>query len=117
MSVSKNQKTLLIEMVEEILLNEGELETLKLLINDLSTGKIDSKQLKIAIIKSRANALERIIDIFPFYHKRILNQKEIDNFATDNNTPPEALLELEEKNKFLEEIGIRINKIVSNLST
>lgn len=102
-------------MVEEILLNEGELESLKLLINDLKTGKIDSRQLKIAIIKSRANALKRIIDIFPFFHKRIVNQQEIDKFVTGNNIHPGVILELEEKNKFLEEIGARINKIASNL--
>ena len=102
-------------MIEEILLNEGELNSLKLLITDLSIKKIESKQLKIAIIKSRANAVKRIIDIFPFFHKRILYQKQIENFTDIDNSSPELIQELEEKNKFLEELGIRINKIVSNL--
>jgi hypothetical protein len=81
MSVDTDQKKLLMGMIEQVLLNETELESLKLLINDLSTGKIDSKQLKIAIIKSRANALKRILAIFPFFHKRIINQQEIDKFS------------------------------------
>ena len=114
MSVSKDQKKHLIEMIEQILLHEKELEILKVLINDLSAGKINSKQLKIAIIKSRATALKRIIDIFPFFHKRINNQQEIDKFT--GNINPEVAQELEEKDKFLEEIGIRINKIVSSLN-
>jgi protein tyrosine phosphatase len=114
MSVDKDQKKLLIEMIELILLNEKELEILKVLINELSAGKIDAKQLKMAIIKSRATALKRIIDIFPFFHKRIINQQEIDKFA--GNINPEVIQELEEKDKFLEEIGVRINKIVNNLS-
>ena len=115
MSVDKDQKKLLIEMIEQILLNEKELEILKVLINELSAGKIDTKQLKMAIIKSRATALKRIIDIFPFFHKRIINQQEIDKFT--DNINPEVIQELEEKDKFLEEIGIRINNIVSNLNT
>ena len=117
MSIDKDQKKLLLEMIEQILLNEKELESLKLLINDLSTGKIDSKQLKIAIIKSRANALKRIINIFPFFHKRITNQQEIDKFTVSNPIHPELIQELEEKNNFLEEIGARIDKIAYALKS
>lgn len=113
MSIEKDQKKLLIEMIEQIILNEKELDNLKMLINELSVGKIDTKQLKIAIIKSRATALKRIIDIFPFFHKRIINQQEIDKFTGNSN--PEIFQELAEKNKFLEEIGIRIHKITANL--
>ncbi len=115
MSIGKNQKQLLLEMVEQILLNEKELESLKVLINQLSAGKIESRQLKIAIIKSRANALKLILGIFPFFHKRIINLQEIEKFTVENKISPEIIQELEEKNKFLEEIGIRINRIVSNL--
>lgn len=118
MSIDNNQKKLLLEMIEQIILNENELESLKILINDLSAGKINSKQLKIAIIKSRATALKRIMDIFPFFHKRIVNQQEIDKFVLNTTAiDPKLIHELEEKDKFLEEIGIRINKIVSNLKS
>ena len=115
MSINNDQKKLLLEMIEQILLNEKELESLKLLINDLSAGKIDSKQLKIAIIKSRSNALKRIINVFPFFHKRIINQQEIDKFTVNNSIHPELIQELEEKNNFLEEIGIRIDRIANTL--
>jgi len=116
MSIKKYQKKHLVEMVEQVLLNENELGSLKLLINDLSSGKIESKQLKMAIIKSRAEALKRIIEIFPFFHKQILNQQEIDNFTVnDNNSNPELVQELKEKNSFLEEVGNRIDKIVNQL--
>jgi len=117
MGINVDQKKLLLEMIEQIILDENELETLKLLINDLSTGKITPKQLKIAIIKSRASALKRIFDIFPFYHKRIVNQQEIDKFTGNNNIDPGLIQELKERNIFLEEIGIRINKIVNNLNS
>ena len=113
MSIDIDQRNLLLGMIEQILLNEDELGSLKLLINDLSAGKVNSKQLKIAIIKSRANALKRIIDIFPFFHKRIVNQQEIDKFTSEIS--PGLIQELTEKNSFLEEIGIRIDKIVHSL--
>lgn len=115
MRIDKDQKKILTEMVEHILLSGEELESLKVLINDLNKGKIDPKQLKIAIIRSRANALTRIIDIFPFFHTQINNQQEIDKFTTNDKISPDAIQELEEKNKFLEEIGIRISNIVSQL--
>lgn len=115
MSTDRDQKKLLMQMVEQVLLNERELHTLKILINDVSTGKIDPKQLKIAIIKSRAHTLTRIIEIFPFFLKRIRNQQEIDNFTLERSNDAELFQELEEKNSFLEEIGIRINNIVNNL--
>jgi len=116
MSLERDQKKLLVELIEQVLLNENELGSLKLLINDLSAGKIDSKQLKIAIIRSRANALERILEIFTFFHKRLVNRQEIDNFTVENDVQhPELVQELREKDRFLEEIGIRINNIISNL--
>jgi hypothetical protein len=115
MSVDSDQKKLLMEMIEQILLNEKELESLKVLINEVSTGKKDSKQLKIAIIKSRTLALQRILDIFPFFHKRILDQNEIEKFTVNHNTSPGLIQELEEKNTFLEQIGLRIHSLLDTI--
>ena len=115
MSTDRNQKKLIMQMIERILLNEEELTALKMLINDVSTGKIDSKQLKLVIIKSRVNALKKIIEIFPFFHKRINSQQEIDTFTTEGSNDPQLLQELEEKNTFLQEIGTKINNIVNQL--
>ncbi|MHA2036259.1 MAG: hypothetical protein ACW972_08905 [Promethearchaeota archaeon] len=115
MSVDTDQKNMLMEMIEQVLLNEEDLDSLKTLINGVSSGTKNPKQLKIAIIKSRVEALKRILDIFPFFHKRILNQHEIEKFTSEYNNDLKLHLEIEEKNTFLEQIGIRLNKILDKL--
>ncbi|MFW9897079.1 MAG: hypothetical protein ACFFD7_14835 [Candidatus Thorarchaeota archaeon] len=120
MSINNDQKKLLSEMLEQILLNELELESLKLLINDLSNGKSTPKQLKITIIKSRTNAIKRILDIFPFFHKRITSQREIEKFTLEEKIKPnfnsDLKTELDEKDRLLEQIGKRVHTILENLS-
>ncbi|MFW9822046.1 MAG: hypothetical protein ACFFE4_03880 [Candidatus Thorarchaeota archaeon] len=120
MGIDREQKKLLSEMLEQILLNELELESLKLLINELSNGKISAKQLKIAIVKSRVNALKRVLDIFPFFHNRITTQKELEKLSFEEKFKPNLDLdlkqELDERDRFLEQIGERIYHILENLS-
>ena len=106
----KEKEQVFSEMIEKIFFNKHELEVLKKLITDVSTGKMPPKQLKIAIIESRAKMIKRISHIFPFYYKQMSNQREIDKFTHDGNDS-QLIEELEEKNRFLEELGRRIHTI------
>jgi hypothetical protein len=98
------------EMIEKIFFNKHELEVLKKLITDVSTGQVQPKKLKLAIIESRVKMIKRISHIFPFYYKQVSNQREIDKFTYAGNNS-QLIEELEEKNRFLEELGRRLHTI------
>jgi len=104
-NLSKNE---LMDIIEPILFNEEELSNLKDLINDVGSNKIEPKQLRKAIIDNRASIMERLINIFFFQVKREFNLQEIDSYAGND-----SLLnsEMEEKDKFLEQIADRIQVI------
>ncbi|MFX1479635.1 MAG: hypothetical protein ACFFCI_16050 [Promethearchaeota archaeon] len=110
----KKKEHIFFEMIEKILFDERELEILKSLITDVSTGKIPPKKLKLAIIENRARIINRISHIFPFYYKQLTNQREIDNFTYNGNIS-NVENELEEKNKFLEELGEKLYTIKTKL--
>jgi len=110
----KEKQQIFSEMIEKIFFDERELEDLKSLITDVSTGKIAPKQLKLTIIENRARMINRISQIFPFYYKQLSNQREIDNFTYNENNS-NVNEELEEKNKLLEELGERIYTIKTKL--
>ena len=107
----------LTEMIEKILFEEGELNNLKHLINDLQNGKIHPKQLRAAIIEDRAKMLNKIIRIFPYYHRQITYQEEIEDF-TEKDIEAEIKKELEEKKELLKRVGNWVkntrNKIINN---
>jgi hypothetical protein len=110
----KKKEQVFFEMIEKILFDERELEILKSLITDLSTGRIAPKKLKLAIIENRARIINRISHIFPFYYKQLANQREIDHFAY-NGISSNVDNELEERNKLLEGLGERLYTIKTKL--
>ncbi len=98
------QQQILSEMVEKILFNEKELEILRELINKVGRGSTDPKQLRTAIIENREIIKNKILNLFPFYHKQISYQRQIDNFA-ERDVSLEKIKELEEKNELLRKVG------------
>ncbi|MFX1323991.1 MAG: hypothetical protein ACFE8N_03475 [Promethearchaeota archaeon] len=113
MNLKYHQKVLA-DMVEKILFNETDLQILKTLINEVSSGRTDPKQLKVTILNSRANMLQRITSIFPFYTKRIEDAKEIEQFS-GNGTNAKLKKELDEKNALLQLLGEKIGMIERKL--
>lgn len=91
-------------MIEKILFNEKELEVLKDLISDIRVGRTEPKQLKAAIIENRANILNKILNIFPYYSKQISYQQQIDDFA-GRDLSLQIQNELKEKNELLKRVG------------
>lgn len=111
----KEHQKVLTEMVEKILFDEVELQRLKTLINEVSAGRTDPKQLKATILNSRANMLGRILNIFPFYIKRIESRREIEQFSgTGANVKFQR--DLEDKNSFLQLIGEKLKELELKLS-
>jgi len=103
-SKNKGQQQNLSEMIEKILFDVKELELLKALINNVGMGSAEPKKLRTAIIENRENIKSKILSIFPYYHKQISYQQQIDNF-TERDSPSQIQNELEEKNDLLRKVG------------
>lgn len=103
-SKKQGQQKMLSEMIEKILFDEKELEVLKDLISDIRIGRTEPKQLRAAIIENRANILNKILNIFPYYSKQISYQQQIDAF-TEKDSSLKIQNELKEKNDLLRRVG------------
>lgn len=103
-SKKQGQQKMLSEMIEKILFDEKELEVLKDLISDIRIGRTEPKQLRAAIIENRANILNKILNIFPYYSKQISYQQQIDDF-TEKDSSLQIQNELKEKNELLRRVG------------
>ncbi|KKK47139.1 hypothetical protein LCGC14_3158210 [marine sediment metagenome] len=101
-------KKKLMDLIEPILFNEKELLDLKDLITDVGTNKIEPRQLRKAIIDNRVKVMKQLIDTFFFQVKREISQQEINNFTKGNS---QLKTEVEEKDRFLEQIAERIQAI------
>ena len=98
------------EMLEKMIFNEKDLNTLKIAIENMNMGKISPKELRKYIIASRGKIIEKLLKFFPFYLKQTTIEKSMEKFTKpDINIKLEQ--ELQEKNKFLEEVGFKVNKI------
>jgi hypothetical protein len=110
--MNEKEKDYLYEMLEKLVFDENQLLILKEKIEQVANGTISSKLLRKQIIDFRMSIMERLFEFFPFYVKQSSTQKQLTNFIDSSN---ENFEELEEKNKLLEEISGRINKIYKNL--
>jgi len=102
------------EMLEKMLFNEKDLNGLKIAIENMNMGKISPKELRKYIIESRVKIIEKLLKFFPFYLKQVTIEQSLDEFAQPDISI-ELEQELQEKNKFLEEVGFRINRIHAKL--
>ena len=59
------------EILEKMLFNEKDLNSLKIAIKDMCMGKISPKDLRRYIIESRVKIIENLIKFFPFYLKQM----------------------------------------------
>ena len=101
---NNGQQKDLSEMIEKILFDAEELEILKGLISEVKIGRAEPKQLRTAIVKNREIILNKVVRIFPYYHKQISYQQQIDDF-TERDLSPQLENELEEKNNLLKRVG------------
>ncbi len=106
------------QVVEKIIFNDDELETLKIAIRNFTEGKIDEKKLKHLLLQCRGRMVEDITDFtFLFAEKRTQNllQTEVNKELSTTQTKIESQLrkEIEEKNQLLETVAKRIDQLVS----
>ncbi len=107
-------------MLEKIIFDEVYLEQLKNSINRVATGQLSPKSVRKLIFEHKTHLFQNMLELFPYYLNQVNNDRSLEQFTgesmeenIDNNT--ELIKELEEKNKFLEEIGVRVNNIHKKL--
>ncbi len=101
--------------IEDILFDEEQLDHLKILIKKLYNNTVTPKEFKTFILKQKANSLKRIFGLFPYYIKQIKINDSLRQY-TEGSLNSDSTNELQEKNKFLEQVGIRVNYLVNKLS-
>lgn len=106
------------QIVEKIIFNDDELGQLKIAIKNFTNGKISAKELKRLLLQCRARMVEEITDFgFFFAKKRTANLTQ----TVKNKQQPSSLNkveshlrdELKEKNRLLENVADRVNRLVS----
>lgn len=102
------------EALEKIIFNEELLDTLKNAIDGASADKLSSKQLKLLIIQQRTKIFKDLLEFFPYQVENYLDLNSLEEL-TSNQGDPELNRELEIKNQFLEEVGMRISRIHEKL--
>ncbi len=121
MSIAKSNdndffKKLLYGLLEKIIFNEKDFEVLKKAINDITLGKIEPKELKERIIKSRIRILEELIEIFPFYVEQVNNRISINNFkAGDNKNDTE--INNNERDEFFNQISHKLDTLYEKIKS
>ncbi len=106
---------ILSDFLEKIILNEKDFNKLKAAINDLSLGKINSKDLKETIVKSRLRILEEVSRYLTFYTESTSTKISMDNSVPVPKGDPALIKELEEKNELLEQVAGRVDNIFKQL--
>ena len=102
-------------LIEKVLFDKTQLDELKLIINQLNARKISPKDVRSYILTQKERDLGKLLELISFFIKSVkqdnssreLIQKPLDN---------EVLSELQEKNEFIEKMGVRINSLVNNLN-
>ncbi len=103
-------------LVEKIIFNEDELETLKIAIKNFTEGKTNAKELKELLLQCRGRMVEDISELTFMIAQR--SQAEIPTPQSASPTKVESQLrkEIQEKNELLETVARRVGKLVSKLS-
>ncbi len=115
--MEKNE--LLAEYLEKIVFNELDLRSLKHSIENIEINKEEKKELIKIFISHLAIMFEKLNEKLPFYFESYLVKLNITNplkeIDTENTDLSKIKTELNEKNKFLTEVGFRINTIYKKL--
>jgi len=105
------------EILEKLVFDDGDLTNLKVSIDKVMTGQISRRQFRETIIESRSRIFERITEFIPFYLRQKKKDDALNKFAEPDNHMIHSELEeqLNEKNRFIEEVGIKISNIYEKL--
>ena len=102
-------------LIEKVLFDKTHLDELKLIINQLNARKISPKDVRSYILTQKERDLGKLLELISFFIKSVKQDnsgRELTYKPLDN----EVLSELQEKNEFIEKMGVHINSLVYNLN-
>ncbi|MHA2287694.1 MAG: hypothetical protein ACXABG_02785 [Promethearchaeota archaeon] len=108
------------QVVEKIVFDEDELETLKTAIREFSNGKMNAKHLKQLLLQCRGRIVNDVSQFLSFCIDRKKNEdlsSEDDKSAKDkliNQTYIHLQQELSEKNELLKTVAKKVNSLAEN---
>ena len=111
MATDVNSLDILKGLVEKVIFSGDNLNLLKIKISQLSRDEITPKEMKQLILNQRATMLDEILELFPFFFKKL---QENDNSRTNSSDINISDLEqkLGEREELLELVARRIQGLV-----
>ena len=113
--MTTNKHEVLNDMIEKVLFNKAQLNELKDFINQVDSGQVSPKDVRMLILTQKEKNLEKLVELISFSLKQGKINNSHKSFSED---PPnrDILDELQEKNSFLEKVGIKVNNLVNELT-
>ena len=102
------------DSIEKILLDPDSLETLKKTIDDVIIGKMIPREFRKMYIENRRIEIKKLNRLFQFYNKQSIKLQSIQDF-TQNTNNPQLEKELQGRNQFFEQVGLRVKTIYEKL--
>ena len=111
MTTTLNSLDILKGLVEKVLFHQDNLNVLKTKITQLSRNEISQKEMKQLILNQRASMLDEILELFPFYIKKIQENRNSRTNSSNSDTS-ELEKKLREREELLELVARRIEGLV-----
>lgn len=101
-------------LLEKILFNTTEFDTLKTIIHEVSTGKKPAKILRAQIIQEKIRVLEDLVEFFHFYVQ--YSTQNIKQSSSDTSFKDKEILlqKIKEREELLEIIAKKLDQLTNN---
>jgi hypothetical protein len=107
-----NSLDILKGLVEKVIFDQDNLNSLKTKIKQLSRDEITPKEMKQLILNQRAIMLDDILELFPFYINKLQENKQSRSKSSNSNSISELEEKLGEREELLELLARRIQGLV-----
>jgi len=111
MATDVNSLDILKGLVEKVIFSGDNLNLLKIKITQLSRDEITPKEMKQLILNQRATMLDEILELFPFFIKKLQESDNSRTASSDINTS-DLEQKLGEREELLELVARRIQGLV-----
>jgi hypothetical protein len=111
-----NENLVIDKLLEKIVFDKDNLSELKNALNKTKSGELSVSELGKKILELRSHILKKLIEFIPFHIKQTYTHNALTEFSENTINKSQLEHDLEEKDRFLEKIGQRINKIYEKLS-
>ncbi len=107
-----NSLDILKGLVEKVIFDQDNLNSLKTKIKQLSRDEITQKEMKQLILNQRAIMLDDILELFPFYINKLQENEQSRTKSSNSNSISELEEKLGEREELLELLARRIQGLV-----